>query len=366
MYQLSFSKFCNVIFIGCLIALHTALFAQSVWTNPITGTNPNLSNPYTTGQTVNNNITVSGIGRGAGITGSNAIDQYNANNWSATSIDLTDYFSFTLTPKAGFWINLSSFVYTALASNGNGPNTFAIRSSLDNFTNNIGTPTEIGTTITLGSPSYIHITNAIEFRFYASGANSGSGTFGINDFTFNGLVALPIQLASFDVIQAKKPIINWTTYSELNNQYFSIEHSIEGSIFKEITKVSGNGTTDKKNDYTYTDLTPYKGINYYRLKQIDVDGTSTTYPMKAVIIPVDDITIYPTAFEHGVTLQLPAPYDKAVHWTLSDANGRSVINGVMVQSQKIQHLAFPDLVSGTYILSVLSEGYMQSFKLVKL
>lgn len=360
------TNFCKLIIIGWIITVHAGIYAQSNWTNPITGTNPNISNPYTSGQTVNSNITVSGIGRGAGISGSNANDRYNANNWSTTSIDLTDYFTFTLTPKAGFWIDLSSFVYTAQASNGNGPNTFAFRSSLDNFTNNIGSPNETGTTITLGSPTYVHITNAIEFRFYAWGANNGVGTFSINDFTFNGLVNLPIQLSSFDVIPAKKPIINWTTYSELNNQYFSIERSKDGSVFKEITKVPGNGTTDKKNEYTYTDLTPYNGINYYRLKQIDVDGTSTTYPMKAVIIPVDDITIYPTAFEHDVTLQLPATYDKAVHWTLSDACGRSFIHGVMVQSQKIQHLEFPDLVSGTYILSVLSEGYMQSFKLVKL
>jgi len=53
---------------------------QSIFTNPITGTNPNTSNPYTTGQIVDPNLTVSGIGRGTGINGNNANDRYNANS----------------------------------------------------------------------------------------------------------------------------------------------------------------------------------------------------------------------------------------------------------------------------------------------
>ena len=54
-------------------------WGQTIFENPITGTNPNLNNPYTAGQIVNSNITVSGIGRGSGITGTNANDRYNAN-----------------------------------------------------------------------------------------------------------------------------------------------------------------------------------------------------------------------------------------------------------------------------------------------
>ncbi len=79
---------------------------RCIFTNPINGTNPNASNPFTSGQTVDPNITVSGIGRGAGITGTNATDRYNANSWNTASIDLTAYFEFTYcTPNVGYEID---------------------------------------------------------------------------------------------------------------------------------------------------------------------------------------------------------------------------------------------------------------------
>ncbi len=167
--------------------------AQSIFTNPITGTNPNTSNPYTTGQTVNANITVSGIGRGAGIDGTSANDRYNANGWNTPSLDETAYFEWVITPNSGFQINLVSLVYTGQAS-GSGPTSFAIRSSADGFTNNIGTPTATGTTISLSGAAYQGITNAITFRLYAWNTVNSGGTFSVNDFTFNGsVVSIPTE-----------------------------------------------------------------------------------------------------------------------------------------------------------------------------
>jgi hypothetical protein len=161
---------------------------QSIWTNPITGTNPNTSNPYTTGDVADPSITVSGIGRGAGAVGTAANDRYNANSWNTAGIDLTAYFEFTLTPDPGCEIDFTSFVYTAQAS-GTGPTSFAIRSSLDGFVANIGTPNATGTTISLAAGIYQNITTAITFRFYAWGASASTGTFSINSFTFNGAVS---------------------------------------------------------------------------------------------------------------------------------------------------------------------------------
>ena len=75
--------------------------AQVIFENSITGSNPNTSNPYTTGQTNNANLTVSGIGRGSGITGSNGNNRYSASNWTqGASSDNNDYFYWTLTPNA--------------------------------------------------------------------------------------------------------------------------------------------------------------------------------------------------------------------------------------------------------------------------
>ena len=110
--------------------------AQAVFSNSITGTNPNTSNPYAAGQTTDANITVSGIGRGTGIAGANANDRYNANGWNSASIDANDYFEWTLTPNSGYKINFVSLVYTGQAS-GTGPTSFAFRASVDGFTANM-------------------------------------------------------------------------------------------------------------------------------------------------------------------------------------------------------------------------------------
>ncbi|WP_193810747.1 choice-of-anchor D domain-containing protein [Kaistella flava (ex Peng et al. 2021)] len=162
-------------------------FAQSIFSNPITGTNPNTGNPYTEGQTFNDNISVTGIGRGLGVIGSNANDRYNATGWNSADLDANDYFEFMLTPNSNFSINFLSFVYSSQVS-GTGPKNFAIRTSLDSFGTTIAIPLETGGTINLTAANFQNRTASITFRIYAWGASAPGGTFSINDFTFNGSV----------------------------------------------------------------------------------------------------------------------------------------------------------------------------------
>ncbi|MFN4199200.1 MAG: hypothetical protein ACK4FS_09265, partial [Flavobacterium sp.] len=163
--------------------------AQSIFENPIIGTNPNTANPYTAGQVVDPNLTVSGIGRGPGINGNNANNRYNANTWNSLGLEANRYFEFVLTPNTGYKIDFVSFVYTGQAS-GTGPNSFAFRSSVDGFSTDIGTPTATGATISLALPQFQVITSPITFRLYAWGASAATGTYSVNTFTFNGEVSL--------------------------------------------------------------------------------------------------------------------------------------------------------------------------------
>ncbi|HEY1038099.1 MAG TPA: gliding motility-associated C-terminal domain-containing protein [Bacteroidia bacterium] len=170
---------------GAIVAiLLTGNVFGQIFSNTITGTNPNTANPYTTGQIVDANITVSGIGRGPGITGTNANNRYNANGWSTGAIDLNDYFEFTLTPNSGCSINFTNFIYASQVSSGSPSHAF--RSSVDGFTANIGTPATTGATIDLSAAAYQNVSSAITFRFYTFGIATAGTTFSINDFTFNG------------------------------------------------------------------------------------------------------------------------------------------------------------------------------------
>jgi hypothetical protein len=202
--------------VGMMVLGVGGVEGQSIFENPITGTNPNTDNPYTTGQIVDPNITVSGIGRGSGINGTNANDRYNANTWNAASLDADKYFYFILTPNSGYEIDFASFVYTGQAS-GTGPTSFAFRSSVDGFASNIGLPTVTGATISLTGTEYQNITSPIEFRLYGWGASGSGGTFSVNDFEFNGSVNFvcpppTTQATTFDATNLQSPQmdISWT------------------------------------------------------------------------------------------------------------------------------------------------------------
>lgn len=86
-------KFFSLVFLFPLMS-----FGQSIFSNAITDTNANTSNPYTIGQIVDPNISVSGIGRGSGLTGVKSNDRYDAKSWSLL-FDPTAYFEFTITPN---------------------------------------------------------------------------------------------------------------------------------------------------------------------------------------------------------------------------------------------------------------------------
>lgn len=165
----------------------------SIYSNAITGINPNTANPFTAGQAFHDDISVSGLGRGSGAIGTGANDRYNANSWDTSSLDPSAYFTWTLTPDEGFSIDLLR-LSGAWQRSGSGANQYQLRSSLDGFTSSIaaGAITGSGSSATfnldLSSTLFDSITAGIEFRLYAWGATAPGGTFSINDFSFVGTV----------------------------------------------------------------------------------------------------------------------------------------------------------------------------------
>jgi hypothetical protein len=99
------------------------------------------------------------------------------------------------------------------------------------------------------------------------------------------IAVLPVELLSFDAKPVDDNVIlNWSTASEINNNYFEVEKSNDGKKFKTFQFVSGAGNSTIQNDYSTVDESPSPGINYYRLKQVDFDGTISYSPIVAVEI----------------------------------------------------------------------------------
>lgn len=345
-----------------------------IWSNPITGTNISNSNPYTNGQTVGLNITVSGIGFNAGTgpaSGNNGINKNNANDRMATdgytapatpvtSPQSNDYYYFSLTPNPGYWINFSSFVFST-SNSSTGPPNFVVRSSADNYS------ADLGNSPTISLSSFVHINSTITFRIYPYGATDNAGTFSINDFTFNGSVALPIQLSSFKVVLKNgKPLITWATYSETNNDHYTIQRSSDGQSFTDLATYNGigKGASDHELSYAHIDQTPLPGKNYYRLKQVDLDGASSVFPIRSVFVPSRVIKVYPTYVKNELKMELP--YKDTWRWSITDLSGHSCDEGYATSSGGIAILALNHLSNGFYVITLSSLEDKKSFKIIKL
>ncbi|MFL5789405.1 MAG: M36 family metallopeptidase, partial [Flavisolibacter sp.] len=100
---------------------------------------------------------------------------------------------------------------------------------------------------------------------------------------------LPLQLLSFTARAAgKRVILHWITASELNTKNFDVEYTSDGQKWKNIGTVKANG--NGSGDYNYLHESPVQGENYYRLKQIDVDGKFTYSPVRLLQIVDKNIT----------------------------------------------------------------------------
>lgn len=94
---------------------------------------------------------------------------------------------------------------------------------------------------------------------------------------------LPIELLSFTAKVLNEMVqLNWSTASELNNDFFTIQRSGTGEKFEDVLQVKGKGTTNSQSNYVATDRDPLPGLSYYRLKQTDFDGKFTYSHVVAV------------------------------------------------------------------------------------
>ncbi len=130
---------------------------------------------------------------------------------------------------------------------------------------------------------------------------SGGSTGAANVFvaaTSSTTNSLPVELVMFSANKSgnKENIyvqLDWITASEINNDYFSIERSIDTEHFEEIIKQKGAGNSNTLIKYTAYDYNPHYGINYYRLKQTDYDGKFAYSNIVSINIAKDIISVYP-------------------------------------------------------------------------
>ena len=163
---------------------------------------------------------------------------------------------------------------------------------------------------------------------------------------------LPIELSGFTVrLAAGTAHLRWQTATERNNAHFSIERSADGSTFTEIGRVTGKGNSSVKQDYTFTDERPLKGINYYRLRQVDFDGTAAYSPVASVVNGrTGGITVAPSPATDLLKVRFDEATEAAGRYEVFDQAGRLVLNGAVAEESNELNLEVAVLVPGIYIL----------------
>ena len=208
---------------------------------------------------------------------------------------------------------------------------------------------------------------------------NGGITQALATFTI-GAYPLPVVLTDFtaQAVRNRDAFLTWATASEKNNHHFDVERSFDGASFAKIGTVAGHGTTTVASSYSLTDANVAAKANgpvYYRLRQVDLDGTSSFSPVRAVRFTAEaaaplTLSLYPNPAQATTQLdlrQLPASGSYQV--LLLDATGRTVrtatLAGGLPQPLDVQQLA-----SGTYHVRVTGQlpdgtSFKQTLRLTK-
>ena len=180
-------------------------------------------------------------------------------------------------------------------------------------------------------------------------------------------ITLPIELLEFQAKPAgNEVLLSWSTGTEINNDYFTIERSPDGLNFETAGEVNGSGNSSMVHNYGFTDPNPFEGVSYYRLKQTDYDGTFTNSPVIAVSIShKETIYIFPNPAHDIITLKFPKQLSSIVCLTISDPTGRMVYNR-NIEAKKVSEvkLALQEIPCGVYSVSCRTEEQTLINKLV--
>ncbi|MEO8146503.1 MAG: T9SS type A sorting domain-containing protein [Bacteroidia bacterium] len=178
---------------------------------------------------------------------------------------------------------------------------------------------------------------------------------------------LPIQLLSFSAKEKdnKNVVCNWSTATEINNDHFTVMRSKNGISFEEIGKVDGAGNSNSVLDYSYTDLNPYHGVSYYRLKQTDFNGTISYSKIESVLITDEEIkyAVFPNPTQGNIFIKFSTEENTNANYTITDAAGRLVANGRLNNLSGIQEVSLINVLKGFYFLRITNGSHVFTSKL---
>ncbi len=170
---------------------------------------------------------------------------------------------------------------------------------------------------------------------------------------------LPVNFLYFNVRKQGKTtgLLSWKTARELNTSHYDVERSTDAVNFSFIGKVAANGNTTAESNYSFTDNTPAKGFNYYRLKQVDRDGRFIY--TAARFLNFDDldagqVKYYPNPTNGILNIELTEEMRKQEKWLTVSTSGGIVIDQVKIQANgnRVIPVSLGKYPTGIYFIQI--------------
>ncbi len=174
---------------------------------------------------------------------------------------------------------------------------------------------------------------------------------------------IPVELTGFAANVAGESInLEWSTATETNNKGFEVERSEDGENFSKIAFVDGMGTTTEAQSYIFTDRNAVGGTYYYRLRQVDFDGTYAYSDVVEVEFVPSEYSLqqnYPNPFNPSTTIKFALPVEAKVTVTLYNALGQRVneiVSNNFTAGVQTVNFNASELASGMYIYQISAQG----------
>jgi hypothetical protein len=190
---------------------------------------------------------------------------------------------------------------------------------------------------------------------------------GLYVFQFNDPV--PVELSSFTAIpKGKDVLLNWTTTTETNNLGFEIQRK-DGNWYHTIGFVEGNGTTTEIQNYSFSNRNLQTGTYFYRLKQVDYDGSSEYSDEVMVDVSPGEFSLdqnYPNPFNPATKIEFNLANNGLVSLKIYDMIGTEVstlVNEYRPAGNYEVTFNASDLPSGIYLAKLSSGDFVQTIKM---
>jgi hypothetical protein len=215
-------------------------------------------------------------------------------------------------------------------------------------------------TATMGNTVKVNgATNPLVFGFSTgvavnNGQTDASGTQHIS-------AVLPVTLSSFTAKGLNNSVqLNWKTTTEIDNAYFDIEHSYNGIDFTGVGRIDSKGTTSTEQQYSFTHQSPKQGNNFYRLKQVDGNGTYKYSGIVQVIFNSKRglfVQVFSNPVKNSLRLSVSSAESALINIQLADASGRMMLHEVksIQKGNNNLQLNVGRFTNGLYYLFIFDE-----------